>query len=79
MNKHKIQENWFDLCNKLGPKEYTSTSEYEAPAAKELAKILREMADHIEAQKWPQVLGYYYEQKEPFVELTVVLSNPWGG
>ena len=77
-----LQKNWFDLCDRLAPKDWetVSSSEYRRPAERHLAKILRDMADHIESGKMPSVYGYSYnENVGPFTELKIVLSHPWGG
>lgn len=65
-----LQDNWFNLI-----KECSSEKE----AREYLAYKLRWFADKIESNTWPRVFGFESKDNGPFLEITVVLSHPWGG
>lgn len=82
MNEKNIQQNWFDLIKSVARETETETKDSEAEqlAKKQLAQLLRQIADQVEAEGFPAVYGYYYVKDDgPFTEIKVVLSNPWGG
>lgn len=50
---------------------------YKQPDKDEVAKRLRELADHIESNKWPQVFSWEEDESEIISAYKLRLSHPW--
>lgn len=48
------------------------------PDPKEVAKRLRELADHIDSDTYPKIY-HFSEEKDFMTEIKLVLSYPWPG
>ena len=63
------QVTWHQLCQEHGEPE----------AKRIVCGWLRTMADEIESECWPELLGVERKECGPMVSLKVTTSFPWGG
>lgn len=85
---HEIRERFpLDALHELSDED-AARAKQEAQARKHLATWLRAAADHVEADRWPQIMGCTVPKASEFsvnvkgslmTTVSVTFSHPWGG